>query len=161
MCVCVRLSTPRYFEHKNDFWTMKAMQTKCSGTTDLWDTDHPAYELAGSAYEEYLFRDRLLDVVKAHDPTDPLLLFYTPHVAHCPLQVRVCVCACVVNWRVSVRRGTIQFNVNARAGHASTMNGQLVGMLCHFALASQPCLLVFYICCFDRFLQTSWSCLQP
>ena len=77
-----------YFEHKNDFYTSLAMQTKCSGTYDLWDTDHPAYDLAAEGtYEEWLFRDRLLSVIKDHDPVDPLLLFYTPHVVHCPLQV--------------------------------------------------------------------------
>lgn len=78
-----------YFEHKNDFWTMASMQTACKNTFDLWDTDRPAWELAGSAYEEWVFRDRLLSVVAAHDPADPLMLFYTPHVAHCPLQVPV------------------------------------------------------------------------
>jgi len=76
-----------YFEHKNDYWTMKAAQTSCTNTWDLWDTDRPAYELAGSAYEEFLFRDRLLSIVEEHDATDPLMLFYAPHVAHCPLQV--------------------------------------------------------------------------
>ena len=76
-----------YFEHKNDFWSMKSMQTTCSGTYDLWDTDRPAFKLAGSAYEEYVFRDRMATIVAEHDPADPLLLFYTPHVAHCPLQV--------------------------------------------------------------------------
>ena len=76
-----------YFEHKNDFWTMASMQTTCHNTFDLWDTDRPAFALAGSAYEEYVFRDRMTAILAAHDPTDPLLLFYTPHVAHCPLQV--------------------------------------------------------------------------
>ncbi len=34
-----------------------------------------------------MFRDRMLEIVQAHDSAAPLLLFYTPHVAHCPLQV--------------------------------------------------------------------------
>jgi hypothetical protein len=38
-------------------------------------------------YEEYIFRDRLLSIVHEHDLARPLLLFYTPHVAHMPLQV--------------------------------------------------------------------------
>lgn len=76
-----------YFEHKNDFWTMKSAQSKCTNTWDFWDTDKPAVNLAGSAYEEWVFRDRLISIVKEHNQSDPLLLFYTPHVAHCPLQV--------------------------------------------------------------------------
>jgi hypothetical protein len=38
-------------------------------------------------YEEYIFRDRLLRIVHEHNLARPLLLFYTPHVAHMPLQV--------------------------------------------------------------------------
>jgi arylsulfatase I/J len=48
-----------YFEHKNDFYTEKSMQTTCTGTTDLWDTDQPAFNLTNTGYEEYLFRDRM------------------------------------------------------------------------------------------------------
>ena len=63
------------------------MQTSCFNATDLWDTDKPARELRGTQFEEYIFRDRLLSIVHAHDVAKPLLLFYTPHVAHMPLQV--------------------------------------------------------------------------
>eukprot|EP01064_Diplonema_japonicum_P013579 TRINITY_DN2111_c2_g1_i1.p1 TRINITY_DN2111_c2_g1~~TRINITY_DN2111_c2_g1_i1.p1 ORF type:complete len:544 (+),score=167.27 TRINITY_DN2111_c2_g1_i1:47-1633(+) len=76
-----------YFEHKNDFYTMKAMQTSCNGTYDLWDTDKPSPSLAGSKYEEELFEERLTSIIHGHNPAQPLFLFYTPHVAHCPLQV--------------------------------------------------------------------------
>ena len=79
-----------YFEHKNDFWNSKSMQTSCGGTYDLWDTDRPAFELAGekqTQYEEYIFRDRMVSIIQEHDPSQPLLLFYASHVAHCPLQV--------------------------------------------------------------------------
>jgi arylsulfatase B len=65
----------------------------------LWDTDRPARELAGTDYEEFIFQRRMLDIIdghhhshsKRHNQTQqqqqPLLLFYAPHVAHCPLQV--------------------------------------------------------------------------
>lgn len=88
-----------YFEHKNDFWSFGTMQTACldqSNETythlrDLWDGDGPAARIAlganGSVHEEYLFRERLLQVVGAHPSEEPLLLVYAAHVAHCPLQV--------------------------------------------------------------------------
>ena len=80
-----------YFEHMNDFWTSASGQTSCNGTFDLWNTDQPALDIAGEGvqtqYEEYLFRDRLSSIVRAHDASTPLLLFYAPHVAHVPLQV--------------------------------------------------------------------------
>ena len=79
-----------YFEHKNDFWNSKSMQTSCGGTYDLWDTDQPAFDIAGekqTQYEEYLFRDRMVSIIRDHDASQPLLLFYASHVAHCPLQV--------------------------------------------------------------------------
>lgn len=83
-----------YFEHKNDFWSKGIMQSKClnagNGTygnlTDLWDTDKPAPITA--EYEEELFRDRVVSIVRKHPSPDttPLFVLYTPHVAHCPLQ---------------------------------------------------------------------------
>ena len=86
-----------YFEHKNDFWTKGIMQSKCldaggvgayANLTDLWDTDQPAASemFDESVYEEGLFRDRALSILRAHDPRIPLFLLYTPHVAHVPLQ---------------------------------------------------------------------------
>jgi arylsulfatase A-like enzyme len=108
-----------YFEHKNDFWTQECAQSECchrllrqqgdekqDPTTasssssdvltsdflikDLWDTDRPARDLAGTDYEEFIFRRRMLTIIDDHAairPQDPLFLFYAPHVAHCPLQV--------------------------------------------------------------------------
>ena len=75
-----------YWEHMNDYWTMRAVQTACFNATDLWDTDRPAVELRGSGYEELVFEERLLAVVREHDVASPLLLFYAPHVAHMPLE---------------------------------------------------------------------------
>ena len=88
-----------YFEHKNSFWTQQLMQSSCQDiaplTVDLWSNGAPARTLNGTQYEEFMFRDRLLDVINGHDlDAAPLFLLYTPHAAHCPLQVgprRMCV----------------------------------------------------------------------
>ena len=81
-------SSLHYFEHMNDYYTARALQTRCTGTYDLWDTDRPSSAMRnGTKYEELLFRDRMLEIVVAHDmDAGPLLLFYAPHVAHLPLQ---------------------------------------------------------------------------
>ena len=104
-----------YFEHKNDFWTHACMQSECCPNyglyadnhteipdfweaakplrnwnltlTDLWDTHGPAAHLNGTDYEEFIFLKRMQQIIRNHDPADPLFLFYAPHVAHCPLQV--------------------------------------------------------------------------
>ena len=84
-----------YYEHKNDYWDQTLLQSKCqkyNPIVDLWGDDNaghegPARELNGTAYEEYMLRDRVLSIIAAHDAARPLFLVYTPHVAHCPLQV--------------------------------------------------------------------------
>jgi len=106
-----------YFEHKNDYFTQECAQSKCCKESklssssssssshlheriidppspfqnltlvDLWDTDKPARHLNGTDYEEFLFLDRMMEILDHHDAQEPLLLFYAPHVAHCPLQV--------------------------------------------------------------------------
>jgi len=67
------------------------MQTVCTDyapIVDLWSNGGPAYGLNGTAYEEYMFRDRVVETIAGHDfAARPLFLVYTPHVAHCPLQV--------------------------------------------------------------------------
>lgn len=104
-----------YFEHKNDYWTQACMQSACCpnygwsahssqevpdfweaprpqqhynlSLVDLWDTLQPARDLNGTDYEEFLFLARMKKIIRDHDVDNPLLLFYAPHVAHCPLQV--------------------------------------------------------------------------
>lgn len=79
------------FEHKNDYWNQKLQQSTCQTYTpdviDLWSNGAPARSLNGTEYEEFIFRDRVYETLAAHDPADPLFMLYTPHVAHCPLQV--------------------------------------------------------------------------
>lgn len=66
------------------------MQTCCESDqsiVDFWATDRGASHLNGTGYEEYIWNDQMLSTIHSHNASDPLLLFYTPHVAHCPLQV--------------------------------------------------------------------------
>ena len=42
---------------------------------------------AGCVYEDTLFTARVLSIIASHDPTTPLFLSWTPHVAHVPLEV--------------------------------------------------------------------------
>jgi arylsulfatase I/J len=79
-----------YAEHKVDYFNSTLLQSVCEAynpIVDLWDNGAPATGLAGSDYEDFIFRDRVLDIIAAHDPAEPLFLVHTPHVAHCPLQV--------------------------------------------------------------------------
>jgi arylsulfatase A-like enzyme len=66
------------------------MQTCCEKDQtiiDFWHTDRGASDVNSTGYSEWLYRDELVGVVQKHEPTTPLLVFYAPHVAHCPLQV--------------------------------------------------------------------------
>ena len=79
-----------YFSHKNDFWSQANMQTCCEPDQtiiDFWRTDRGASDVNSTDYSEWLYRDELVGVVQKHDAATPLLVFYAPHVAHCPLQV--------------------------------------------------------------------------
>lgn len=82
-----------YFNHKNDYWVQTVDQGQCMNydndqIVDLWDSGAPARSLNGTAYEEFIFRDRMLDIIATHDPTTgPLFIYWAPHIVHCPLQV--------------------------------------------------------------------------
>lgn len=79
-----------YFEHKVDYYTQNLMQSTCqqyNPIVDLWDTGAPAKALNGTNYVEYIFRDRVYNILSTHNLSEPLFMLYTPHVAHCPLQV--------------------------------------------------------------------------
>ena len=70
---------------------MQSVCQKYNPIVDLWENNAtyagPARWSNGTAYEEFIFRDRVLDIIASHDAAQPLFLLYTPHVAHCPLQV--------------------------------------------------------------------------
>ena len=90
-----------YFSHKNEFFTHKTLQsgckTKCETENagdhecimDLFEGQAPAHDHNTSEYVEFLFRDRALEIISDvdDDSSDPFFLFYSSHVAHCPLQV--------------------------------------------------------------------------
>lgn len=46
-----------------------------------------SYCLPESCYEEAMLRERALQLVKGHDPSSPLFLFFSTHLLHTPLQV--------------------------------------------------------------------------
>mmetsp|Transcript_13788 Transcript_13788/g.50210 ORF Transcript_13788/g.50210 Transcript_13788/m.50210 type:complete len:561 (+) Transcript_13788:81-1763(+) len=101
-----------YFHHQNDYWDMEAGNAACkleniTRPRDLWKSDadsegvasdmaNPLSECADSGlystnpdcvFEEYMFRDHLLDVIDHHDPDTPLFMFWAPHSVHSPLEV--------------------------------------------------------------------------
>ena len=83
-----------YFHHDNDYYTEKVGECMYNKTmmhpVDLWDTDKPATGVNGTGpdnYEEGLFKQHILDVVATHNTSQPLFLYYAPHIVHTPLQV--------------------------------------------------------------------------
>lgn len=90
-----------YFSHGNWMWTEKEWlgsyaQKKTiptaeeheekNGIVDFWDTDRPASHLNGTGYEEYIFRNRMLNILHAHDQSKPLFLQYNSKLCHYPMQ---------------------------------------------------------------------------
>jgi arylsulfatase I/J len=79
-----------YFNAANDYYTKTTYSCNDTRMKDLWDTDRPVSDTNSTGenhYEEALFRDRLLSIVSKHDPSEPLFLYYAPHIAHSPYQV--------------------------------------------------------------------------
>ena len=81
-----------YYEHKNDYFSQLIAQSACQTTNpeivDLWSNGGPAVGMNGTQYEEYMFRDRVFELISAIQPGDPpMFLYWAPHAAHCPLQV--------------------------------------------------------------------------
>lgn len=78
-----------YFSHKVDYYNKTSMQTSCSSPVpiDMYSNGGPAYGVNQTEYIEYLFRDQLLSLINSWDGVSPLWIHYTPHIAHCPLQV--------------------------------------------------------------------------
>ena len=80
-----------YLRAANDYYTEQSGQV-CNGTDiiDLWDTLQPAYGVNGTGtdnYEESLFHDRLVKILRTHDTSKPLFLYYGAHLIHKPYQV--------------------------------------------------------------------------
>ena len=84
-------SSLSYFYHANDYYTEQAGECNKTRIVDLWDTDKPASNLNGTGpdnYEDGLFKERVLDIIRNHDPSTTLFLYYAPHIVHTPYQVR-------------------------------------------------------------------------
>ncbi|CAJ1426803.1 unnamed protein product [Effrenium voratum] len=102
-----------YFQHANDYWNKKTgIQatgeiTPCLNAfhdlmienatyrgpykgADLTDACKHSYEPTPSCYEEKMFEDHSLEIIKNHNASDvehPLFLFHAFHLLHTPLQV--------------------------------------------------------------------------
>ena len=79
-----------YFHHSNDYYNETTAVCNTTRIVDIWVTDKPGHGINGTGpdnYEEGLFKQQILDVVKNHDPSTPLFLYYAPHIVHAPLQV--------------------------------------------------------------------------
>lgn len=85
-----------YFGHGNWGWSEVEwggsedgntdIPSEHGGIVDLWDTDRPAHHLNGTGYEEYIFRERMLEILRAHDKSKPLFLQYDSKLCHYPIQ---------------------------------------------------------------------------
>ena len=76
-----------YLHGANDYYTEHSRSCNKTLVVDLWENNQPAWGLNGTDYEEAMFTEGVLQVVKNHDPTKPLFLYYAPHIVHTPLEV--------------------------------------------------------------------------
>mmetsp|Transcript_22344 Transcript_22344/g.51800 ORF Transcript_22344/g.51800 Transcript_22344/m.51800 type:complete len:569 (+) Transcript_22344:28-1734(+) len=98
-----------YWHHDNDYWQHTVDSCGLLGLhkmRDLWiynaTYDGPAWELANGpkcsqthqnpenetcVYEEALLMSAVKSVIRAHNPAEPLFLFWSMHLVHMPLQV--------------------------------------------------------------------------
>ncbi len=79
-----------YFHHDNDFYHENISSCNGKPVVDLWGTDSPASNMNGTGpdkYEEGLYKEQLVNIIKNHDPSTPLFLYYVTHVPHDPYQV--------------------------------------------------------------------------
>lgn len=98
-----------YWHHANGYWTHTegTCRLKTESVFDLWrynaTYDGPALSLANSpdctqanqtagggrrcVYEERDLTDEVVRVLRSHDPSEPLFLFWSMHLVHMPLEV--------------------------------------------------------------------------
>eukprot|EP01084_Bolivina_argentea_P114340 203585_1 len=77
-----------YFAGSVDYYT----HTAHFGAIDLWQNNKinegPAYNLAGTKYIDFLFHDKVLQLLDEYSmASNPWFLVWSPHIAHDPLQV--------------------------------------------------------------------------
>eukprot|EP00927_Polykrikos_kofoidii_P063173 TRINITY_DN5799_c0_g1_i2.p1 TRINITY_DN5799_c0_g1~~TRINITY_DN5799_c0_g1_i2.p1 ORF type:complete len:791 (+),score=141.82 TRINITY_DN5799_c0_g1_i2:75-2447(+) len=84
-----------YFSKGNDMWTQRVRSADaCPGghrPVDLWNLQNGvsrrAQQLDGDDHIEYLFMKRLNQIIYEHNASQPLFLYYAPHIAHCPVDM--------------------------------------------------------------------------
>lgn len=90
-------SSLSYFHHGNSYWTQQTGDKTCGTLVDLYNTSQPAWGMNSTrghidhnnetAYEEATFHRRLLADLDAHNPAQPLFMFYAAHLVHEPYEV--------------------------------------------------------------------------
>jgi len=100
-----------YYQHANDYWN-DGSGLKATGEVDqcfdsyrdlsflnatyrggvhnsvqFMQACRDNHESSPACYEEHAFRERALEVISAHDPSEPLFLFHAFHLVHTPLEV--------------------------------------------------------------------------
>jgi len=78
-------TTLNYFDSGNNMYDSTTVQNCQIGRewitgVDLWNTDGPATKLAGT-YEERLFGNRALQLIRDHDVSTPFFLYYAFHTS--------------------------------------------------------------------------------
>eukprot|EP00418_Pyrodinium_bahamense_P047686 CAMPEP_0179159758 /NCGR_PEP_ID=MMETSP0796-20121207/78050_1 /TAXON_ID=73915 /ORGANISM="Pyrodinium bahamense, Strain pbaha01" /LENGTH=256 /DNA_ID=CAMNT_0020861589 /DNA_START=23 /DNA_END=790 /DNA_ORIENTATION=+ len=74
-----------YFNGACDHYTQKDGQDGCPRTTDLWDTDQPAWGKNGT-YGDFLYVGRAVEAIMHHDMAKPLFYYLAMQCAHAPMQ---------------------------------------------------------------------------
>ena len=76
-----------YFHHDNDYYTETAGTCNNTRIVDIWVTDKPGHGLNGTGPDKYEEGPFKLQLLKSHDPSTPLFLYYASHIVHTPLEV--------------------------------------------------------------------------
>eukprot|EP01083_Nonionella_stella_P019559 54319_1 len=74
-----------YLWGMNDYWNENYGQCNSVQTVDLWDSTQPANHSNNTLYEEFLFTQRLYQLLDTQ--SNPFFIFYAPHISHSPLQI--------------------------------------------------------------------------
>ena len=78
-----------YFHGAEDHYTQTVSgNIRCGGgkKTDFWLNEGPAKDLNGTEYSMFMYRDRALALLKAHDPSVPFFLYLAFANNHEPLE---------------------------------------------------------------------------
>ena len=102
-----------YFQHANDYYDSVDDPCNKTGMVDLWHhsdlkgiPEGPAYDVVNPTtcnpdlpnhpypvgqpsciYEDEILAEEVFSILRDHDPSKPLFLYYTPHIVHEPLMV--------------------------------------------------------------------------